>query len=165
MPQFRSQFGHISATLQGLIASILITDSISFLAGCLLNQISQTYTIGVGADVIAVGSTLLWATPSLPLLFVGHCIAGAERAFSFLQLPRKNFFLELLEPTNQSAGIRSKLLQHQYVVPCIIHTIIRYVGYNVKRFKIYIASKELKVALSATEPCERRVYGCEDDVN
>ncbi|KAF8518229.1 general substrate transporter [Gautieria morchelliformis] len=79
MPQFHTYFGTFSPTLQGLVVSaILITGAIfSLAAGYLSDRISRTYTIGIGSFLFAVGSAIFCAAPSLPLLFLGRCIAGA----------------------------------------------------------------------------------------
>ncbi|KAH9835803.1 general substrate transporter [Rhodofomes roseus] len=81
MPQFVSRFsksGVLSATIQGLIVSIiLITASMaSLVSGPLSDRISRTRTISLGAIIFAGGSAISCASRTLAMLFVGRCLAG-----------------------------------------------------------------------------------------
>ncbi|KAJ7462013.1 general substrate transporter [Mycena latifolia] len=78
MSQFESQFGSISATVQGLlVSSIIATAALSSMgSGALSDRISRTYTISLGAFVFAVGSAIACSAKALPQLFIGRCIAG-----------------------------------------------------------------------------------------
>ncbi|KAF7335331.1 MFS sugar [Mycena sanguinolenta] len=78
MPQFEDQFGHISATIQGLLVSSMIATAASsaVFSGALSDRISRTYTISLGAFVFSVGCAIGCSAKALPQLFVGRCIAG-----------------------------------------------------------------------------------------
>ncbi|KAJ6515287.1 general substrate transporter [Mycena sanguinolenta] len=78
MPQFEDQFGHVSATVQGLLVSSMIATAASsaVFSGALSDRISRTYTISLGAFVFSVGCAIACSAMALPQLFVGRCIAG-----------------------------------------------------------------------------------------
>ncbi|KAJ6605850.1 general substrate transporter [Mycena sp. CBHHK59/15] len=78
MPQFESQFGSISPTVQGLLVSSIIATAAlsSVFAGSLSDRISRTYTISVGAMVYAVGCAIACSAKALSQLFIGRCITG-----------------------------------------------------------------------------------------
>ncbi|KAF7336888.1 MFS sugar [Mycena venus] len=78
MPQFESQFGSISATVQGLLVSSIIATAAlsSIFSGVLSDRISRTYTISLGAFVFSVGCAVACAATALPQLFIGRCIEG-----------------------------------------------------------------------------------------
>ncbi|KAJ6515328.1 general substrate transporter [Mycena sanguinolenta] len=78
MPQFEDQFGHVSATVQGLLVSSMIATAAlsAVFSGALSDRISRTYTISLGAFVFSVGCAIACSAKALPQLFVGRCIAG-----------------------------------------------------------------------------------------
>ncbi|KAK7053974.1 MFS sugar [Favolaschia claudopus] len=78
MPQFESQFGPLSATLQGLLVSSMIATAAfaAVFSGSLSDRISRTYTISLGALVYSVGCAIACSAMALPQLFIGRCIAG-----------------------------------------------------------------------------------------
>ncbi|KAJ6523470.1 general substrate transporter [Mycena vulgaris] len=78
MSQFESQFGSVSATVQGLlVSSIIATAALSSMgSGALSDRISRTYTISLGAFVFSVGCAVACSAKALPQLFIGRCIVG-----------------------------------------------------------------------------------------
>ncbi|KAJ7359236.1 general substrate transporter [Mycena albidolilacea] len=78
MPQFESQFGSVSPTVQGLLVSSMIATAAlsAVFSGALSDRISRTYTISLGAFVFSVGCAIACSAKALPQLFIGRCIAG-----------------------------------------------------------------------------------------
>ncbi|KAI5799038.1 general substrate transporter [Geopyxis carbonaria] len=82
MPAFKSTFGTLTPTIQGLlVSSILLPAALSsLLAGPLSDRFSRTHTISAGATLFSLGALICalsgLRTPSLAPLFVGRCIAG-----------------------------------------------------------------------------------------
>ncbi|KAJ6462701.1 hypothetical protein DFH09DRAFT_1493472 [Mycena vulgaris] len=74
MSQFESQFGSVSATVQGLlVSSIIATAALSSMgSGALSDRISRTYTISLGAFVFSVGCAVACSAKALPQLFIGR---------------------------------------------------------------------------------------------
>lgn len=83
MPQFESQFGKLSPSLQGaLVSCILLTAAVvSFISGPISDRISRTHTITLGGLVYALGAVIGCSSRSLPQLFVGRCICGIGEGF------------------------------------------------------------------------------------
>ncbi|KAF8182142.1 general substrate transporter [Mycena galopus ATCC 62051] len=78
MPQFKDQFGAVSATVQGLLVSSMIATAAlsAVFSGALADRISRIYTISLGGLVFSVGCAVACSAKALPQLFIGRCIAG-----------------------------------------------------------------------------------------
>ncbi|OAL51494.1 general substrate transporter [Pyrenochaeta sp. DS3sAY3a] len=78
MSQFTQSFGHVSATVHGLIvSSILITGAISsFLAGHLADAIGRPKGMSCGALVFGLGAAIEAGSIHLAMLFIGRLVTG-----------------------------------------------------------------------------------------
>nr|GAT54090.1 MFS sugar [Mycena chlorophos] len=78
MAQFEKDFGHISATVQGLFVSAIIATAAlsSIFSGALSERISRTYTISLGSFIFAAGAAIAASANTLAQIFVGRCVSG-----------------------------------------------------------------------------------------
>ncbi|GAB7348161.1 hypothetical protein MBLNU459_g6174t1 [Dothideomycetes sp. NU459] len=78
MPAFSASFGHLSATVHGvLVSSILIpAAATSLFAGGAADALGRVRAIGVGGLVFALGALVEAAARDLAMLFVGRCVTG-----------------------------------------------------------------------------------------
>ena len=78
MPSFVETFGHLSATLHGVVvSSILISGGLtSLLGGILADRYGRTRMVALGSLIFGIGAVLETTSPHLAMFIIGRLIKG-----------------------------------------------------------------------------------------
>ncbi|KAL8792634.1 MAG: hypothetical protein Q9195_004762 [Heterodermia aff. obscurata] len=78
MPAFKSTFGPLSSSLEGIIVSSLLISAtlVSLFAGAISDTLGRTRSLAIGALLFAMGAAVEAAAVNLGMFITGRCVVG-----------------------------------------------------------------------------------------
>ena len=78
MPAFKSTFGTLSSSLEGIVVSLIMISAtlLSLFAGALSDNFGRTRSLAVGSLLFALGAAVEAAAVTLGMFIIGRCVVG-----------------------------------------------------------------------------------------